>query len=68
MAIQLGDTTPDFAAETIEVKGVHQCLGNSWGSRSPTRRISRRRAGASSVTSLIARARCVTNQLYVAQG
>ena len=49
MSLRLGDTAPDFTAETTEgtIK-LHDYLGDSWGSCSRTPRTSRPSAPPSS--------------------
>ena len=51
MALQIGDTAPDFEAETTEGRiRFHEWLGNSWGCCFRIPRISRRSARPSSAT------------------
>ena len=51
MALQIGDTAPDFEAETTEGRiRFHDWLGNSWGVLFRTRRISPRSARRNSAT------------------
>jgi thioredoxin-dependent peroxiredoxin len=51
MALQIGDTAPDFEAETTEGRiRFHDWIGDSWAVCSPTRRTSPRSARPSSAT------------------